>query len=118
MEDQDGRRKLTNLLFQCYDSLKVYGKEPEQLDNLNKMFQMVLADFPYEAIEKAFIYYISHNSELPAPADIATIIRRGNKPPFDKTVYVTISKKYPEDRTRAEWAYMKDYENFMVEGGQ
>lgn len=116
MRDQDGRRKLTNLLFQCYDALKVYGKEPEQLDATNKMFQMVLSDFPYEKIEAAFRYYLQHNSEMPAPADIATIIRRGNKPPFDRSVYVSISKKHADQRTSAEWEYMRDYERFMVDG--
>src|SRR5690242_6747226 len=31
---QEDQAKLAVLLTQCYDALKVYGKEPEQLDNL------------------------------------------------------------------------------------
>ncbi len=53
---------------------------------------------------------------LPEPADIATIIERGNKPPFDKAVYVSISKKDMADRKSHEWQYMKDYERFIVTG--
>lgn len=114
--DQEGKRRLTNLIFQCYDSLKVYGKEPEQLDNLNKMFHLVLAEYPIEKIEAAMAFYLKHNTELPAPADIANIIERGNKPPFDRTVYVAISKKRPEERDSDEWEYMRDYERFAVSG--
>lgn len=116
-ESQDAKRALTNLLFQCYDALRVYGKEPEQLDNLNKMFHFVLADYSQEQIEKAFVYYLRHNSEMPAPADIAQIIERGgDKPPYDKSVYVTISKKHPADRSSDEWQYMKGYENYILRG--
>lgn len=100
----------------CYDGLKTYGKEPEQLNNLNKLFQLVLADYSIEQIESALRYYMKHNTEMPAPADIATIIERGNKPPFERAVYVSITKKHAEDRTSAEWQYMRDYERFIISG--
>ena len=116
MEDQAGRTRLATMLKVCFDGLKVYGKEPDQLDNANKLFCLVLADYHIEQIESALKYYLKHNNEFPAPADIANIIERGNKPPLDKTVYVSISKKYAEDRTDVEWEYMKDYEEFMLRG--
>lgn len=104
------------MLLVCYDGLKVYGKDPEQLDNLNKLFQLVLADYPIESIEAAMRFYMKHNTEMPAPADIANIIERGNKPPFDRSVYVSISKKHAEDRRPSDWEYMRDYERFMISG--
>lgn len=99
-----------------FDTMKLYGKEPEQLDSVTRMFMFTLADYPYEKISEALRYYAKHYSEMPAPADIVTIIERGNKPPFDRSVYVTISKKDACQRTSEEWAYMRDYEAFQVRG--
>lgn len=105
------------MLAQSFQALKTYGKEPEQLEAIIPMFNMVLADYPYSAIEQAFSYYLRHNTEFPSPADIAQIIDRGgNKPPFERSVYVAITKKHGEDRSRAEWQYIKDYEQFIVTG--
>lgn len=56
--------------------MNVYGKEPEQLENIDKIFQMVLGDYKIEAIEKAFINYLKEKSEMPTPADIIKIIRK------------------------------------------
>lgn len=100
-----------------FDTLKVYGKTPDQMESVTKMFRFVLADYTYEQIRGALAYYAKHYTEMPTPADIATIIERGDKPPFDKAVYVAINKTDPCHRTSAEWAYMRDYERFMVEGG-
>lgn len=116
MESQNSRLELSNFLFQCFESLKVYGKEPEQMKSVNSMFQLVLSDYNIEDIRRAFAYYLKHNTDLPAPADIVNIIERGDKPPLDKTVYVSISKKLAENRTKDEWQYMRDYEKFMITG--
>lgn len=100
----------------AFDALKTYGKEPEQLESVKKLMHFALADYPWEKIRDALAYYFKHNSEFPAPADIVQIIERGNKPPFDKAVYTTISKKHPADRTSDEWAYMREYESWVLHG--
>lgn len=100
----------------CFDTMKIYGKEPEQLKNAAALFQLVLADFPIDKIQQAFVYHLQNSVEMPTPADIATIIRRGNKPPFERSVYVSISKKDAELRTSEEWQYMRDYERHQIEG--
>lgn len=104
------------MLYQCFQALKLYGKEPETLEATVSMFQMVLADYPPEAIRKAFANYLKRHNEMPAPADIASLIERNGKPPLDRAVYVSISKKPAEDRTSTEWAYMRDYEKFAING--
>lgn len=104
------------MLMQCFQALKLYGKEPEQIEGVIAMFRMVLADYPMDKIKAAFTFYLRHNSEMPAPADIATIIERGGKPPFERAVYVSISKKHPDQRTSTEWDYMRDYERFITTG--
>jgi hypothetical protein len=116
MNDQEGKKELVNLLHQGFKALKLYGKEAEHLTSIIQMFNLVLSDYPIEKIRKAFAYYLRHNSEMPTPADIAVIIERGNKPPFDKSVYISISKKNPDQRTSDEWEYMKEYENFIITG--
>lgn len=114
--DTQGKAHLATMLFQCFQTLKLYGKEPEQLEAVITTFNMVLADYPFEKIEQAFSFYLKHHNELPAPADIANIIERGIKPPFDKAVYVSITRKDAQHRTSDEWAYMRDYEKFMISG--
>lgn len=73
----ESERKLSALLLICFDVLDTFGKEPEQLANINKAFQMFLADYPYSSIEKAFKVYMSEQSVMPKPADIIKIIETG-----------------------------------------
>ena len=115
--DPVGKAELSNLLFQCFDTLKIYGKEPEQMKSINALFQFVLADYHIVKIREAFVFYLKHNNELPAPSDIVQIIERGgNKPPFEKSVYIAITRKPPEERTSDEWQYMSDYQKFIIRG--
>lgn len=116
MQCPRAQTELTVMLMQCFQALKLYGKEPEQIEGVIAMFRMVLADYPMDKIRAAFGFYLRHNSEMPAPADIATIIERGGKPPFERAVYVSLSKKHAEERTSAEWDYMRDYERFSISG--
>jgi hypothetical protein len=119
LHDETGRIELSNMLFQCFDALKVYGKEPEQMKGVNAMFQLALAEYPIGKIREAFAFYLKHNNELPAAGDIAHIIMRGNKPPFERSVYIRLAQKrkdFPESMTHEEWAYMDEYERFIVTG--
>lgn len=115
-DDPDGRVRLNEVLLMAFDALATYGKEPEQLDSVKKLMQFVLADFTIQQIREAFAYYFKNNNGFPEPADIAQIIIRGNKPPFDKAVYVNICRKPPENRDSDEWEYIRDYERFMLRG--
>lgn len=115
-DDAESKTRLNEALLMAFDALKTYGKEPEQLDSVKKLMHFALADYPWQKIQAALAYYFKHNSEFPAPADIVQIIERGNKPPFDKAVYTTISKKHPADRNSDEWAYMREYEAWILHG--
>lgn len=115
-DDQTGKKRLDETLLMAYDALKTYGKEPEQLESVKKFFHFALADYPWERIREALAYYIKNNAEFPTPADIVQIIQRGNKPPFDRAVYVSITKKHADQRTGEEWAYMREYEAFILRG--
>lgn len=73
-DDADGRKKLSALLLVCFDVLKVYGKEPEQLENIEKIFQMILGKYPFAKVEEGFLKYMERKAEMPTPADIVNII--------------------------------------------
>jgi hypothetical protein len=116
MQCPKAQEEMTLMLMQCFQSLKLYGKEPEQFEGVVAMFRMVLGDYPIDKIKDAFAFYLKRNSEMPAPADIANIIERGNKPPFERSLYVSLSKKDAAYRSRDEWAYMRDYERYLITG--
>lgn len=86
------------------------------------MFNLVLADYPLQKIEEAFAFYLKSNNEMPAPADIANIIERGNKPPFERSVYLSLVRRKQADPyaynvlTAAEQAYIDDYERWAMTG--
>ncbi len=116
LHDQIGRETLTVMLSQSFRALKLYGREPEDFAAIDAMFQLVLADYPIDKIKQAFAVYLKRHNELPAPADIVQIIERDGKPPLERAVYIAISKKYAEDRTSSDWAYMREYENYSKTG--
>lgn len=75
-DDAEGRKKLSNLLLICFDTLDNYGKEPEQLVNISQAFQMFLWDYTYDSIEKAFRVYMRSETVMPKPADIIKLIAK------------------------------------------
>ena len=77
---------------------------------------MVLAQFTMDQVRAAFGKWLETNSTFPAPADIVSLIRRGGKPPLEKSYYIAISKKPADQRTKDEWQYLRDYEEFLREG--
>ena len=114
--DRQGAAEMGLMLAQSFDTLKLYGKQPEQLESAVAMFRLVLADYPIEKIRNAFAVYFKRYSEFPAPADIVQIIERDGKPPLDRSVYIAISKKDASDRTSSDWAYMREFEKYSKTG--
>ena len=115
-DDPKSKQQLASALSMFFDTMKLYGKEPDQLESVTRMFMWALGEYPYDKIQEALKFYAKNYSEMPAPADIVTIIERGNKPAFERSVYVSISKKPFQDRTYEERQYMNDYEYFQMHG--
>lgn len=61
---------MAEILSQCFDVLKTYGKEPESLENMHRAFMFTLEDYSAQQIQKAFISHLKTSSEIPTPADI------------------------------------------------
>ena len=119
------KKQIADMITQCFDVLKVYGKEPEQIKNTIKAFILTLAGFSMEQINSAFIAYLSDNSEMPTPSDIVKLIKRGNKPPLEKSVYIALCQKRERTSffeagahgnclTIDEEQYIRDYEAEMM----
>ena len=115
-DDAEGIKTLSNLLAQCFDIFPLYGREPEAADNIRKAFRLTLADYPIDRIKAAFRYHLKISKDFPVPADIVSIIERGNKPPFERSVYIALSRKDKEFLTHDEWDYLKEYERFVTCG--
>lgn len=118
----NGQKSLANLLAQCFDIFPLYGREAVAADNIRKAFQLTLADCEVEKIEAAFRYHLRVYRDFPVPADIYQIVKRGNKPPFERSVYIRLVKRKEADPyaynllSREEIDYMKDYERFIITG--
>lgn len=115
-ECPESKKDLANLLAACFDIFPLYGRDPGAVGNIRRGFGLVLYDYPIEKIRDAFKLHLKRSKDFPVPADIANIIERNGKPPFERAVYVSISRKSAEDRSSDEWAYMRDYERYQVEG--
>jgi hypothetical protein len=114
--NQEAKLALTISLHRDFHALKTYGKEPEALDSIIEVMLETLSEFRPDQITKALKIHRQHSAEFPTPADIAGIIRRGGRAPYDRAVYVGISKKDPEDRSDDEWRYMRGYEAEQMDG--
>ena len=115
-QDSGGQRQMAEILTQCFQALNLYGKEPEQLAAAIPLFQMVLSEYPIGRIRTAFVQWLQTNNTFPAPADIASLIKRNGKPPLDRAVYIGLSKKPADQRTSAEWVYLREYEESQIRG--
>jgi len=108
---------LAAVFYGCCAALPTYGKDAEGLTNALRMFNMVLSDYTGEQIKQAFLYWLKTNRTFPTPADIVSLILRPGKPPFERSVYISLQKKRDNDYLRdAEWKYIKEYEDFIVTG--
>ena len=83
---------------------------------MTRLFKLALSQYTLPQIQMAFSYYLKYFKGMPEPSDIVTIIERNGKPPFDRSVYINIQKKPPEERSPSEWEYKKKYEKFIIDG--
>lgn len=103
------------MLLACFSVQKLYGKQPENIEIINQVFQNVLGRFQATKVIKAFEKWMERSQEFPTPADIVNLIKRNGRPPLSEALFVTISKKDYEDRTEGERQYMRDFQQDMQE---
>ena len=65
------------LLSQCCVLQKTYGKSQAEIETLVEGFNMILGDRDaMDDIQKAFMEYMKHNADIPAPSDIVKILKK------------------------------------------
>lgn len=115
-KDRRGKQKLASMLSQCFQVYPAFGRSGDAAESIVALFMLVLSDYPIEKITEAFKFHLQHSKQFPVPADIAMVIRRGNRPPFSEAAFTYIGKKHPQDRDADEWKYLADYKEFMTTG--
>lgn len=111
---------LSNAIETLYGAQKTYGKTPEQMEKLAQMIVYAFSDKPAQDVREALAKMALYSSELPTVAELAQVIYRKGKPPFDKTVYLGLARKRDNGDgmllSSDDWAYLRDYENYMKSG--
>lgn len=87
----------------------MYGKQPENIATINKLFHTILGNYEAEKAVKAFEIWIGRSQEFPTPADIISLIKRNGKPPLMESDIIAINKKDGASRTRAEWQMLREW---------
>ena len=93
----DHERKLTSLLLMCFNTLNTYGKEPEQLEDANRVFIDILSEYSITDVRAAFKSYVTRNKAMPTPADIIELIP---KPPTNNGLTDAQYKRLKQLRER------------------
>jgi hypothetical protein len=88
----------------------IYGKNPENFSEINRLFHTLLGKYPAEKTIRALEKWLEDSQEFPTPADIVGIIKRNGLPPLSKEVYIALSKKDYGSRTPEDHRYMGRYE--------
>lgn len=115
-DDTEAQGRLNSYLLGCFSVQKMYGREPESMGAVTQVFHSVLGKYPARNTLRAFELWMERSPEFPTPADIIGLIKRNGLPPLSQAMYIAISKKDGEDRTTADWQYMRDYEAEQREG--
>lgn len=93
----------------------MYGRDIANAETVTELFHAMLGQYPAAQVLKAFELWLQRSQEFPTPADIIGIIKRKGKPPLSKEMFIAISKKSGEDRTKDDWQYLRDYEAELTE---
>jgi hypothetical protein len=118
-QDQDAKKGLAVELFQRFQTMKTYGKDPASMSSIVDIFIRDLSDYPVDLIQKAITTHAKKSTEFPTVADIVGLIERNGKPPLSEAMYISISRKDYEDRTQEENAYFRAYQKEqMAEWGE
>lgn len=102
--------RLDELLAGCFTLQKMYGRAPDSMETVTSLFHTLLGKYPAGKVIRSFEAWLERSQEFPTPADIIGFIKRNGKPPLSREMYIGISKKEAEDRTAADWQYMRDYD--------
>lgn len=73
--DPRAQMRLAELLTDAFTTMNTFGRTPESLTAIIRLFQADLGGYPIEAVELAFASWRQNNSAFPTPFDILNILR-------------------------------------------
>lgn len=115
-DDTEGQKALAVELYDRFHAMKTFGKEPESLESITRIFKKDLWRFTAEEILEAISTHSQRSQEFPTVADITGLIKRKGKPPIRESDIIAIRKKDGEFRTRAEWDMLRLWDAQQQEG--
>lgn len=111
--------QLLEFLDASFAALDRYGRKPDQLKEIAKLFIHLLRGYPLEKIKEGFYEHMRRESRMPTPADIINII--DPLPPVwkpDWAVYVGLKSAYNRgglSRYSREFEYMERCEKWSLD---
>ena len=78
--DAEGKKRLLVDLFEMFSVMRTYGKEPESLKTMAKVFVRELSGFSADAVSAAMRKHAAISPEPPTLAEILSLIRFGRHP--------------------------------------
>ena len=109
-DDTDGQKALAVELYDRFHAMKTYGKEPESLESITRIFKRDLAEYPTGRILQAISTHAMRCDEFPTVSDIVGLIQRNGRPPLRESDIIAIRKKDGADRSRADWKTLEEWE--------
>lgn len=109
IDDEEGKKALAVELYDRFHAMKTYGKEPESLESIIRIFKKDLAKYPTEKILKAISTHAERNDEFPTVSDISGLIKRNGRAPIKESDIISIRKKEVCDWSRAEGQLVEEW---------
>src|SRR5574343_570256 len=112
--------QLLSFLDTSFAVLDTYGRKPDQLTEISKLFVVMLKGYPLEKIKEGFMQHMKRSSRMPTPADIINLIDPPPPPPWkpDWAFYVAIKESVKRGNFLSsyspEYAYMKRCESWAM----
>lgn len=106
--DTSGQKALAVELYDRFHAMKTWGKEPESLESIIRIFKKDIQNFTSEQVLKAISLHSQRSQEFPTVTDIIGIIQRNGKPPLKESDIIAIRKK--EIKTKSDWQMLAEWD--------
>lgn len=75
-QSSEGQKQLTRELYDRFNAMNTYGKDPEAIDSILATFSLDLGHIPASDVIDAVRFYCSNNNTFPTTGDIKRVLNR------------------------------------------
>jgi len=115
-ESPEHGKKLDSLIAGCLTLQKLYGRDLGDAGTVINLFHQLLGKYPGAKVISAFEVWLERGQEFPTPADIINLIKRNGRPPLKESDVIAVRRKDGEDRTKADWDLLREWDAQQREG--